>query len=828
MSLRGLEALFRPRSVTLVGADKRPGSVGSVVAHNLFNAGFDGPILPVHRSERSLQGVLTYASVDRLPLTPDLAVIASPAAEVPDLIDQLGRRGTRAAIVFATDFVADAAAGGGVPEAALRAAARRHGVRVVGPACLGVLVPSHGLNASYAATPARASDLAFVTESGSVLDAMLGWAAASGVGFALAASLGDMIDVDVGDVLDYLAFDASCRAVLLYIERMSSPRKFLSAARALARMKPVIVYRPAAIGEAPLADVAGAPLLEGDAVFDAAFKRAGLLPVSQLSDLIAAAQTLTTRTRIAGERLAVIANGRGLGTAVADTIRAHRGVLASLAPATVARLDEALPAGWGGRNPVNVFADAGADRYRAAIDALLADDGSDVIIATLGPTAVGDRNGAAEAVAKRLGGAGKPGVAILFGDGAASARPLFAAEAVPVFDSAAAAVSSIQQLVNFRRNQDMLMQAPPSTPELFTSDLVAARRIVEAALAAGRSELDDGETAALLAAYGVPLGERGERKRGDDEAPVQWLRITAAMDAAFGPVIVFGPGRLPPGVEVDRAVALPPLNLALAQMAMAETSIDRVLAGFGEAFAPAREELALILVKVSHLLTDLPEIAALDIDPLRADAEGIRALRCRIRLASVEPGAEARLAIRPYPRELEKRLTTQQGRTLLLRPIRPEDAPALQAFVRSLDPKDIRLRFLAPIKELDHRFAARLTQIDYDREMAFVAVDPAGDGGLLGVVRIAADADNRAAEYAIAIRSDFKGQGLGRLLMEEIIAYARRRGIGEIWGTVLAENAPMLALVRKLGFTVSADADDRSLVRVALRLGDDQPASSAP
>ncbi len=822
MSDSPLRPVFRPKSIAVFGGEAGAGTPGGELARNLLHGGFDGPILPVHPSAPALRGTLTYRSIEALPLTPDLALIASPAGEVPGLLDQLGRRGTRAAVVYATDFAAAGAAAAASLRQRMMAAARPHRLRIIGPACLGIIVPSLGLNATYAASPCRAGDLAFVTESGSILDAVLGWAAGSGVGFSLAASLGDAADVDVGEVLDYLSFDPLSRAVLLYVERIVQPRRFLSAARALARIKPVIVYRPAAIGETPVLDCEGQPLIDSDLVFDAAFQRAGMLPVAQLSDLIAATRTVSMRRRPAGDRLAIIANGRGLATAVADVVRVQGGVLSSLSAATGERLDRALPPGWGGRNPVNVFPDAGADRFRAAVDAVVDDAGSDVAVVILGPTATGDRTAAAAAVAEALGATKMPGIAVWLGTDADGAGTSLAANGIPVYDNFAAAVTAVLQLTRFRRNQDMLMQTPDSTPELFASDLGAARAIVEAALAAGRDALSDDEGRAILAAYRVPLAPPASAAAGPAAAGAHFaqpLRIAVGIDAAIGPVIVFGPGGLPKGIAIDRGVALPPLNLTLARMLMDGTRIGGVLAALGPGYAHTGAELALALVKVSQILTDLPEVVGLDIDPLLADAHGIVAEGCRVRIAPAGAHPHRRLAIRPYPRELEKLVTTRRGQTLLLRPMRPEDEPALRTFVRNLDPNDIRLRFFSPIKELDPRFAARLTQIDYDREMAFVAVDPAApDGGLWGVMRVSADANAVSAEYAGAVRSDLKGHGLGRLMMEEIIAYARSRGIEEIWGSVLAENTPMLALNRKLGFQIKTDPDDRSVVHVSLSL----------
>ena len=891
MSVRNLDILFRPSSIALFGADDAPHSIGLVLARNLFRGEFNGPVMPVHARDTAVQGVLAYRSVHELPLNADLAVIASPPPEIPGLIAELGGRGTRAVVVISHDFYT-----AGHADPALRQkmldAAKPSSVRIVGPACLGVMVPAIGLNASYAHTTVKEGDLAFVSQSGSLMTMMLDWAATRGIGFSLLTSLGDMADVDVGDMLDYLALDADTRAVLLCIDHIAHPRKFISAARAAARLKPVIVFdarRLEGKGDEAVTDTQMPPRPQ---VYDAAFRRAGMLPVARLADLAAAAGTVGTGIRVNGDRMAIVANGRGIAEVSGNMVLAEGGRLAELDEATRAALDQVLPATWGRRNPVNLFADATADRYRDALGPLLADKAVDAILAINAPTAVGDILAAANAVAERVARERKPVAAVWLEERSRDeVRRVFANRRIPLHESPEQAIEALMQLVRYRRNQDMLMETPASVPELFQRDAEAAQRVVRRALAEGRDWLSEPEAKQILAAYGIPVipaasattpeeaaeaaarigfpvsirtsgyagtGEvsaasagialnrespegvqvaarsllRKHQEKHPDAAfpgfivrahvPADHrheLRLGIAVGPRFGPVVLFGQGGDIAQVVRDQAVGLPPLNLNLAKLLIEESRVHPLLQGYGDRPAANNDEIAEALVKLSQIAAEIAEIAEVDVNPLLADARGVVAVAVRMRVLPSDKPADARLAIRPYPSELEKTVGMQDGRVLFLRPIRPEDEPAFHEFVRRQTPEDKRLRFFSHIKQLDHRMAARLTQIDYDREMAFVLLDPRSDTPeLLGIMRISADADGARAEYAGAVRSDLKGLGLGRLLLEEIVEYARRRGIREVWGEVLAENEPMLRLVRRLGFTFAADPEDRSIIHVTKSL----------
>lgn len=896
MSVRNLDHLFKPASVALIGASTRAGSVGAVVARNLFNAGFRGPVMPVNPHHRAVEGVLAYPDVAGLPVTPDLAVICTPPDSVPGLIAELGARGTKAAIVITAGLGADDGNGGTLRQAALDAA-RPHLLRIVGPNCLGVMAPGAGLNASFAHTAPRAGDIAFVTQSGAMVTAVLDWAATRSVGFSHFVSLGDMSDVDFGDMLDYLAADPGTKAVLLYIEAVTDARKFMSALRACARLKPVIAIKAGRHAEGARAAASHTGALAGiDAVYDAAFRRAGALRVFEMDELFDAVETLATARPLQGERLAILTNGGGPGVLATDALIDVEGTLADLAPATLAALDAALPATWSRGNPVDIIGDAPPARYADALTALLADPNTDAVLVLNCPTAVADSTEAARAVIAAAAGSKRTVLTNWLGDPAvARARRLFTEQRIPTYATPEKAVRGFMDLVRYRRNQALLMEAPPSMPEDFAPDRDRASGILSAVLAEGRDWLSESEAKEVLAAYQVPVVptriartpaeaashaadmagpvaikilspdithksdvggvalnlETPEETRQAAETMLATIRrrqpearlegftvqpmirraraheliVGMVDDRQFGPVLLFGHGGTAVELLDDKALALPPLNMKLAHEMMAETRIIRLLRGYRDRPAADLDAVALTLIRVSQLVCDFAEIAELDINPLLADEKGVIALDARIRVGKPVRRGTARLAIRPYPQELEQEMAVRDGSRFAVRPIRPEDGPALQALFARLAPEDIRMRFFQPLKSLPLALAARLTQIDYDREMALIASpvqtpEQAAEAGdeISAVVRISCDPDNERAEYAILVRSDLKGRGIGYGLMKLIIAHARQRGVREVFGDVLRENQPMLQLCRDLGFTATESEEDPTLVRMVLPL----------
>jgi acetyltransferase len=896
MTIRNLDSLLRPRSVAVIGASPRPDSVGGVVLRNIRAGGFRGPVMPVNPKYQAIDDLPVYPDVGSLPEAPDLAVIATPATTVPGLIATLGDRGTKAAIVISAGF--GASEEGRRRTQHMLDGARPHLLRVLGPNCVGLIAPHHALNASFAHLSPPAGNIAFLVQSGAIVTSVIDWAAARRVGFSHLVSMGEMADVDFGDMLDYLASDTESAAILLYMEAVTNARKFMSAARLAARNKPVIVIKAGRHADSARAATSHTGVLAGtDAVYDAAFRRAGLLRVDELDELFAAAATLSAAPRPEGDRLAILTNGGGLGVLAVDALIGQGGRLATLSDETIARLDGALPPTWSRDNPVDIIGDATPERYAVGLEALLSDRNADAVLVLNCPTAITSGLAAAQAVIDTVGGRRRCILTSWVGEATArEARTLFAQHRIPSFGTPEQAVRGFMHLVRYKRNQELLAETPPSIPEDFPTDSAAARAVIRRVLADGRTVLTEPESQAVLRAYGVPLvptevaetpaaaaeiatrlntpvvlkilspdithksdvggvaldlkepGEvetaatamlarvrrhkPGARIEGFVVQPMirrrnaHELIVGVSEDAQFGPIVLFGQGGTAVEVVADRAIALPPLNLKLARELMAQTRVYRLLKGYRDRPAAALDAIAITLMKVAQLAADVGEVVELDINPLLADEQGVMALDARVRVRPSDRPASARLAIRPYPRELEEVVSGPDGRRLLLRPVRPEDEPAFRRGFAKLSPESIRLRFFAPLRELSHGMAARLTQIDYDREMALVLADPgpAPSAEIYGVVRISADPDGEQAEFAVTVRDDMAGRGLGEMLLRRIIAYARGRGIRLIFGDVLAENAPMLDLCRRLGFALEYHPGDPGLVRASLSLSSGTPA----
>ena len=799
MTIRNLEKLFKPETIALIGASKRPGSVGAVLARNLFGGGFDGPVMPVNPKHRSIQGVLTFDSISSLPLVPDLAVIATPPATVPGIIGELGAKGTKAAVVITAGLGEKGDDGRSLRQAMLDAA-KPHLLRIVGPNCLGTLVPGIGLNASFAHLSPKTGKIAFVAQSGAVVTSVLDWATSRGIGFSHLVALGDMSDVDFGDMLDYLANDPGTSAILLYIEAITDARKFMSAGRAAARMKPVMVVKAGRHPEGARAAASHTGALAGaDDVYDTAFRRAGMLRVIHLEELFDAVQTLAMVKPPKGDRLAIVTNGGGVGVMATDALMDHGGELAKLDPKTLAKLDKHLPPTWSKTNPVDIIGDAPPERYEHAIKAVMDDPEVDAVLALNCPTAVASPDEAGAAVIRALGNAKRPLLTSWLGDGAAlPARRRFAEHKIPTFETPEDAINAFMQLVAYRRNQRTLMETPASMPDAFEPDLATARRVIEGALNNGKTWLNEPSAKALMAAYDIPTAKTLVAKdpheaaslavefgsgvaikilsddilhksdvggvaldlfgprHVEDAAEAMLERVRALKpdavidgfsvqpmirrpgahelivgvitDPTFGPLILFGQGGTAVEVMDDKALAMPPLNMRLAREVMAQTRIHRLLKGYRDRPPAALDAIAATLIKVAQLVIDHPEIDELDINPLLADDFGVMALDVRVKLQPTEKAGPERLAIRPYPKELEEAVTLKDGRDFVLRPVRPEDEPAFHLGFTKLTPEEIQLRFFTPMRTLTHVMAARFTQIDYDREMALVLAEDGTPG----------------------------------------------------------------------------------------------------
>ena len=910
MSTYRLAQLFAPRSIAVVGGSPRATSPGRAVLKNLRGGGFGGAIHLVNPHYDSIEGVAAVKSYAALPGTPDIAVIAVPPPAVASVVRDAAAKGTAAAIIL----TAGLGHGAGSIAAACEQAARAAGMRIIGPNCLGVLAPRAKLNASFAASTPQPGDLGVISQSGAIATGLVEWAALRGIGFSAIVSIGDSLDVDFADLLDHFAVDRGTRAILLYIESVKDARKFMSAARAAARAKPVLIVKSGRHAEGAKAAMTHTGALAGsDAVYDAAFRRAGFIRALDLDELFAAAETLghvssdvgPDGSMLAGDRLAILTNGGGIGVLAVDRLTDLGGTLAAISPAAMKNLDAALPPIWSRANPVDIAGDADAQRYAAALEHLLADDANDAVLVMNVPTALASAAEAAHAVVaatqehRRKIVAPKPIFAVWVGGGERSSQ-VFDRAGIPDYATETEAVAGFMHLVQYRESRRQLMAVPPSLPQDFAPDDGAVRPLIEAALRqqpqGGYAWLDPIAIATVLAAYGIAItpaslardpdeaaaaarahlakGEAvvlkiqsrdivhksevgGVRLNLTTEAAVRdaaadilrraraakpdariagvtvfamvvrpkarELIVGIADDPTFGPVLVFGQGGTAVEAIDDKALALPPLDLALARGLIARTRVSRILKAYRNVPAADETAIALTLVKLSQLVADFPEIREVDLNPLLADEAGVLTVDARIAVAPFEPrwagplSGNPRFAIRPYPKAWERHLALPDGNTIFVRPIRPEDEALYPAFLTAVTADDLRLRFFAPVKEFSHGFIARFTQIDYARAMAFIAIEEA-TGQMLGVVRMHADSDYRTAEYAILVRSDLKGHGLGWLLMELMIEYARAEGLQSIRGQVLQENRTMLQMCRQLGFAISPDPEESSIVIVTLSL----------
>ncbi len=894
MAVRNLDGIFQPRSIVVVGPERIGAAALDLFFTNLARAGYKGKIHFVGLTPPEGLAATTCASLAEFDEKADLAVVLSGGASAVEVIERLGALRVKAALFLSRGYDEWSFA---TSRLALQTA-RKHGLRLIGPGSLGVMSLHGGLDLTLAARPAKKGDLALVSRSAAVINSTLAWGEERGVGFSSVVSLGQKVDVDVGDLLDHLTADYKTRAVLVHLESIWSPSKFLSAARACARTKPVIVIRSGTSRDKRMiGNTHSSRLATTDWVYDAAFRRAGLVRVDSIDELFDAAETITRVKPAPMRRVAVIANGRSLATIVADHLESSGGVMADVSAETVEKLSTLVRWGRDAGNPLVLADDADATTFGTAMEAVLADPAVEAVMVLHAPSAFSDTTSVAKKVAEIAAVQGKKvgrrrPILASFLDLSEEADAILHASGVPCHPTPEEAVRAFGHLVRYVTAQERLMAIPEPLPTEFQPDPAAARSIVSAALAEDREWLSPVAVRDLLAAYDIPVlstvlaadaGEAVEAARPHlkenkrvvlkiasreiafksdvdgvrlgleseeevAEAACEMLdRIRArfpdkvidgvivmpmvekrfgiellagiADDFVFGPVVVFGQGGTSVEVVGDRALDLAPIDMNLAHAMIAETRVAKLMRGYRNRPPVDEYAVALTLCKLSQLACDVPEIRELDLNPIVADHEGVIVLDARVRIAPITQRSgqigHPRLAIRPYPKEWERETMLKDGRAALLRPIRPEDEALYPDFFTEVTAEDLRLRFFAPIKDFSHAFLAKLTQLDYERAIAFAAIEKES-GKLLGVVRLHADPDHVSGEYSILLRSNLKGQGLGWKLMKLMIEWAKADGLSAVKGEILRENRTMISMCEALGFSVKSSPDDESIAVVTL------------
>ena len=877
MGQYNLSRIFKPRQVAVVGASAKAGTIGNALMRNLIDGGFPGTVLPVNPNHKIIHGQACFESVSVLETGVDLAVIATPIHGVPDIVSECVEKKVGGAVIISAGGKEVGAQGREIEEK-IRRIAHGGGLRIVGPNCMGIIRPAVNLNASFAAEMPEAGNLAFVSQSGAICTAILDLALKERIGFSHFVSVGSMVDVDFGDMIDYLGNDPSAKSILLYIESLTNFRKFMSAARSVSRVKPIIVLKSgrSPAGARAAASHTGAMAGE-DAVYDAAFKRAGIVRVDTIEELFDCAELMAKQPRPRGPRLAILTNGGGPGVMATDTLARYGQEPAPLDDQTLQAFDAFLPDFWSRGNPIDILGDASAERFGRALAVCFSSKNLDGVLVILAPQALTDPLSVAETLAAAIQERRFPVFACwMGGKRIATAVDVLNAAGIPTYDTPERAVRAFLYMVQYTRNLEMLVEIPPKTIGHMVFDHETAHKMIAGPQTLGF--VSESDAAIILTAYGLPVIKSQIAKTEDQASqigremgyplvmklhspdithktdaggvhldlrcdadvckaynliissarqykpdariegvtiqpyfsnPDYEILLGAKRDPNFGPVILFGMGGIYTEVLKDRSLGLPPMNQLLARRLMEETKAYALLKGYRNRPAADIERLEEMIIRLSQLLIDFPEIAELDMNPvLIKDGKPI-AVDARILVSPLAVPSSLHLVISPYPEEDESHMVSVDGRPIFIRPVKPEDAPLFTALFKTLSPTTIYYRFFGALKELNPEMLARFTQIDYDREIALVAIDEASrTDNILGVARIIGEPDGKTGEFAVLVGDAWQGKGIGGNLLKKCLSIAEKQGFKTVHGIVLKENRNMLELGKKLGFSIERDADD--------------------
>jgi acetyltransferase len=879
MPIQNLDKIFHPKSVAVVGASQQSTSVGHFVLRNLIDGGFKGDIYPVNPKYKAIGDMPCFASVAELPATTDLAVICTPARTVPEIVRECGQADILGLVILSAGFRETGQEGAELEQAIRHEAKGFPGMRIVGPNCLGVIAPHIALNASFATDMPPPGRVAFISQSGALCTAVLDWSLQEHIGFSQFVSAGNMLDVGVADLIDYFAMDKWTDSIILYVESITEARQFMSAARAFTKNKPIIAFKAGRFAESAHAAASHTGAMAGvDAVYEAAFARAGVVRVFEIDDLFDCAELLARQKTPQGARLAIVTNAGGPGVIATDALLERSGVPATLSEDSIAKLNKKLPAAWSHGNPVDVLGDAPPERIGKAVEIVLADDEVDGVLVILSPQAMTDPTGAADAVIKAAAHSQKPLLtAWMGGRKVREGIERFNKAGVPTYSSPEQAVRAFMYLVTYARNRELLYETPRELPVEFPLDRAKLRAVFDTILSAGHDVLTESTSKALLEAYEIPVAKTYVARSADDavelsqrigypvalkvfsaqithktdvggvalnvanehevraaferivtgakanrpDAIVEGVTVQrmvsapngyefivgAKRDPVFGVVLLVGAGGVTAELYQDRALELPPLNERLARRALESLRSWPLLCGYRGHAAVNIDRLIEVLIRLSYLVADYPEIVELDVNPLLVTPDDVIALDARIVLDHgtvlhpVRPYAH--LAIRPYPEEFTKRAKLKDGTPIVLRAIKPEDEPMWHDLVASCSPETLHLRFRYMFKATTHEMATRFCFLDYDREIAIVAeIEEDDQRKLIGVGRLVADADHREAEFAILVGDAWQGIGLGSILTDYCLEVCHRWGVQRVTAETAPENRRMLDLFRHRGFTL--------------------------
>jgi len=895
-----LDKIFNPKSVAIIGASDEEGSVGYALTMNFIELGFEGKVYPVNLRKTEILGLKAYPTVEQIAEPIDLAVIATPARTVPDVLEQCGKAGINGIIIISAGFK-EVGPEGKALEDRIAEIKKKYGMRIVGPNCLGVIRPIIRLNATFISKMPKPGKIAFISQSGALGSAILDWATHENIGFSNFVSLGSMIDVDFGDLIDYFGTDPKTRSILMYIEGIADARKFMSAARHFARTKPIIVVKAGKFSESAKAAASHTGSLTGeDMIYDKAFKRAGMVRVDEIADLFNCAEVLGTQPLPNGPNLAIITNAGGPGVMATDALIAQGGKLAKLSQKTMETLNSILPHFWSRGNPIDILGDAKADRYRSVVEACLNDENVDGIVIIYTAQAVAEPVEVARSIVELVKSRGYQNKTILtsfMGYGAVEeANRIFNENNIPTYSTPEQAIKTYHYMYQYKRNRELLYE----TPEELPVDVVPPKRplmvIMRNVAAENREILNEAEAKTFLEYYNFPVVKTRVAQTENEAAqlaaqtgyPVvlkilspqivhkteaggvvldltnetevreafnriiknakaynpnaEILGVTvqpmikkrgyeviigAKADPLFGPVILFGMGGI--GVELfkDFTIGIPPLNQTLVRRMMEETKVYQLLKGYRNVPPANIKLLEEIMVRFSQMLVDFPQLKEVDINPLFINEKEAFAIDARIVInkervfAKLEP--HQHLVITPYPKKYETMWKLRDGRTVILRPIKPEDEPLWLEMFQNFSEESIRNRFFQIIKDTPHETRIRYTNIDYDREIAIVPeLTEDGRRKILGVARVSIEPNGKAGEIAFIVADPWQGLGLGTKMVDYVLEICKDMKLETIYAIMLPDNYRAITLMRKMGFTITYIED--GTVKGTLNLKEEEEA----
>lgn len=882
MSLYNLDYIFKPQRIALIGVTTNPNSVGGKTLSNLVGGGFRGVVYPVNPDYEAVLGIPCYTDLTVLPRTPDLALICTPAQQVPAEVEKCGKAGIKGVIIMSAGF-RETGEEGQQLENKIRGILKNFpGMRIIGPNCLGVIVPGLKMNASFAADMPPAGNVAFISQSGALCTSVLDWAIEGKIGFSNFVSVGNSLDVGFGDLIDYFGEDENTHSIILYIESIENARRFMAAARAFARSKPILVYKAGRFAEsaAVAASHTGAMASE-DAVYDAAFQRIGIARVYDIGDIFDCAELIGRNKIPAGSRLGIVTNAGGPGVMATDTLISLGGRLAQLSEKTMAALNENLPPFWSHGNPVDVLGDARAKRISKAVQIVLADEGVDAILVILTPQAMTSPVATAREISGLVSATKKPILAAwLGGKSMRDAMQILYDAGIAAYQTPEQAIRSYMTLVNYSRNLQTLYETPRDIPVEFSYDRKKVRTEFFSKISNTDKIISEDISKSLLEAYGIPV-TMPYATANADEAVVRaekigypvvlkilspeishksdaggvmlnleskemvanaFNRIIAnarnynpnanlagvtvqkminhkesvelifgiKKDPVFGTVLLTGMGGVTAELFQDKAIGFPPLNERLARLMLESLKIYPLLKGYRGSAPKNIDKLIEVMIRMSYLVADYPEIEELDINPILAGVEDVVALDARIvvdhSMMVREVPRYSHLALHPYPEELVRTVNLGDGTPLLLRPVRPEDEPLWLDMLGKCSKESLYYRFRHFFNWHSHEVASRYCYIDYDREIAIVAeINQNGQRELVGIGRLIADPAYENIEYAILITDAWQNRDLGNLLTDYCIEIAKRWNPLRIVAQTTTDNPRMIKVFEKRGFNISIE-----------------------